>query len=202
MKISTKQKILNTARTLFNDYGYNSVSLRDIAKAVGISEGNLTYHFKKKEMLIESLISEEEDTLPAGIPQTLEELDTIFLDQQQAVQKNLYFFLHHAQLSQISPEICRKQRARYDELLEKFRLAFQNLHEAGLFRDELFSGEYDNVIDTLYMSLVYWAPFMKLKKSTHIEETKYQRYAWSLMYHLLTEKGKSELQGIIQIKHI
>lgn len=198
MKISTKQKILAVARTLFNDYGYNSVSLRDIAKAVGISEGNLTYHFKKKENLIESLLLEAVDTFPTGTPQTLEELDAIFEDLQQNVQKNLYFFLHYAQLSQSSPEICQKQSIRYSKLLEKLKRAFQNLNEAGLLRDEVFSGEYDNMIDTLYMSIIYWAPFMELKKTAHADNTEYRNYAWNSMYHLLTEKGRSKLQEIIQ----
>lgn len=198
MKISTKQKILAVARTLFNDYGYNSVSLRDIAKAVGISEGNLTYHFKKKENLIESLLIEAVDTFPTGTPQTLEELDAIFEDMQQNVQKNLYFFLHYAQLSQSSPEICQKQSIRYSKLLEKLKRAFQNLNEAGLLRDEVFSGEYNNMIDTLYMSIIYWAPFMELKKTAHADNTEYRNYAWNSMYHLLTEKGRSKLQEIIQ----
>lgn len=145
---------------------------------------------------MESLISETKDTLPTEVPQTLEELDAIFLDQQQAVQRNLYFFLHYAQLSQISPEICQKQHTRYGTLLKKFRLAFQNLQKTGLFRAELFPGEYDNMINTLYMSIIYWAPFMELKKSIH---TEYQRYAWRSIYHLMTEKGCFELQAIIQI---
>lgn len=199
MKTNTRHKILLTARTLFNDYGYNGVSLRDIAKAAGISEGNLTYHFKKKENLIEALLLEGEDTLPVNIPQTLAELDAIFLDMQQQVQQNLYFFLHYTQLSQTSPQICQKQSARYGELLERLRLAFQNLCKNGLLCDESFSGEYGHVIDTLYMSIIYWAPFMELKRSVHAESTEYRRYAWNSMYHLLTEKGKSELQGIIQI---
>lgn len=198
MKTDTKQKILDTARTLFNDYGYNSVSLRDIAKAIGISEGNLTYHFKKKENLMESLLLEGEDTSPAVTPRTLKELDAVFLDMQQNVQKNLYFFLHYTQLSQTSPEICHKQRSRYGELLEKLRLAFQNLYEAGLLRGEVFYGEYDNIIDTLYMSIIYWAPFIELKK-THVENAEYRHYAWRAIYHLLTEKGQSELKSIIQI---
>lgn len=199
MKTNTKQKILDTTRTLFNRYGYNSVSLRDIAKAVGISEGNLTYHFKKKEDLIEALLAEEEDTFPAGIPQTLEGLDAIFLDMQQKVQQDLYFFLHYTQLSQTSPEICRKQSARYGKILEALRLALQSLREAGLLRDEAFPGEYAHMIDTLYMSIIYWAPFMELKKSVHAENMEYRRSAWSLMYHLLTEEGRSGLQKIIQI---
>ena len=107
-------------------------------------------------------------------------------------------FLHYAQLSQSSPEICQKQSIRYSKLLEKLKRAFQNLNEAGLLRDEVFSGEYDNMIDTLYMSIIYWAPFMELKKTAHADNTEYRNYAWNSMYHLLTEKGRSKLQEIIQ----
>lgn len=199
MKTDTKQKILDTARALFNDYGYNSVSLRDIAKAVGISEGNLTYHFKKKEHLMERLLSESEDTFPAGVPQTLENLDAIFLDMQQNVRKNLYFFLHYTQLSQTSPDICKKQSARYGEIMKVFQTAFQNLRGTGILREERFVGEYDHVIDTLYMSVIYWAPFMELRKSAGGEPRDYRRFAWASMVHLLTEKGQEKLRNIIQI---
>ena len=58
MRRNTRQNILDAARKLFNEYGYNSVSLRDIANDAGISKGNLTYHFSKKEEIMEALISE------------------------------------------------------------------------------------------------------------------------------------------------
>ena len=151
-KKSTKQKILDTARTLFNEMGYNTVSLRDIAKTVGISEGNLTYYFQKKENLMEELLANGEDTFPTSLPQTLEELDAMFLDLQQTVQNNLYFFLHYTQLSQISPKISQIQSTRYREMMEKLCHALQNLHGVGLLRGEAFPAEYESVDDTLYLS--------------------------------------------------
>ena len=51
----TKEDILITARELFNEYGYKNISMRDIAKKLNISVGNLTYYFKKKEDLIEEV---------------------------------------------------------------------------------------------------------------------------------------------------
>lgn len=198
MKKNTRQEILDAARRLFNEYGYNSVSLRDIASAVGISQGNLTYHFSKKEKIVESLISEGKDTFPSDIPQTLEELDATFLDIQKVIQKNLYFFLHYTQLSQTSPEIYKKQRARYRELFEKFKNAFDNLHTIGLFRDELFPGEYSHAVDTLYMSNIYWAPFSELKKSIGMDCVEYRRHAWNIVYPFLTEKGREKLKDMIQ----
>lgn len=196
MKKDTRQEILDAARQLFNQYGYNSVSLRDIARVVGISQGNLTYHFSKKENIVETLISESKDTFPTNVPQTLEELDAAFLDIQQIIQKNLYFFLHYTQLSQTSPEIYKKQRARYRELFEKFKNAFANLHAVGLLRDELFPGEYSHAIDLLYMSNIYWAPFSELKKSIGIDCVEYRRHAWTIVYPFLTEEGRMQLQKI------
>ena len=48
MKKNTRQLILDTAKRLFNERGYNGVSLKDIADELNISKGNLTYHFRKK----------------------------------------------------------------------------------------------------------------------------------------------------------
>lgn len=51
----TKKRILQTALTLFNSQGMAKVTLRSIANEMGISQGNLNYHFKKREDIIEAL---------------------------------------------------------------------------------------------------------------------------------------------------
>lgn len=56
--MTTREKILETALTLFNQEGLPNVSLRNISEKLGISPGNLTYHFKKKEELEEALYFE------------------------------------------------------------------------------------------------------------------------------------------------
>lgn len=56
MRENIKQDILNTARELFNEKGYQETTMREIADRLGISLGNLTYHYhKKEEMMIELL---------------------------------------------------------------------------------------------------------------------------------------------------
>ncbi len=49
---TTKNRICRLAKVLFNERGYDDVSLRDIAEAAGMTVGNLSYHFPKKDMLI------------------------------------------------------------------------------------------------------------------------------------------------------
>lgn len=52
---NTKSLILKHALELFNDRGYFSVSTHDIALSVQISQGNLTYHFPRKEIILDEL---------------------------------------------------------------------------------------------------------------------------------------------------
>lgn len=196
---NTRQAILDTARVLFNQRGYNGVSLQDIAGAVGISKGNLSYHFQKKENIIETLIAESADTLPDLLPRTMEELDLMFLDIQKAVQEKRYFFLSHAQLGQISPEIGRRQRARCREITERMERALTSLHENGLLRAEDYPGEYTHTAEFLYFSSAYWAPFTELKRLDGGETEGYRRHAWRIVHPLLNPQGREALGKILTL---
>ena len=70
---NTRARILTAAAQLFEQQGYRSVSMRAIAARLGISVGNLTYHFPHKqdiatalaEQELTAIILPEEATLPA-----------------------------------------------------------------------------------------------------------------------------------------
>lgn len=57
----TRNKILDVATELFALKGVNAVSVRDIAKAVGIKMSSIYYHYKSKESLIEDVLSRFEN---------------------------------------------------------------------------------------------------------------------------------------------
>ena len=48
----TKERILQSAVELFSERGYNGVSVRDLARAVGIKESSLYNHFANKDAII------------------------------------------------------------------------------------------------------------------------------------------------------
>lgn len=52
----TRDMIMNAARDLFADKGYEHVSMRQIAKELGYSHGALYYHFKNKAELFYALV--------------------------------------------------------------------------------------------------------------------------------------------------
>ncbi len=55
IKIDTKLKIKNSAIKLFNEKETLSITTNHIARDIGISPGNLYYHFKNKEEIITSI---------------------------------------------------------------------------------------------------------------------------------------------------
>jgi len=59
----TKTKILKTALALFNNEGESAVSSVDIASVIGISPGNLYYHYKGKDEIIVELFADFEEEI-------------------------------------------------------------------------------------------------------------------------------------------
>ena len=71
---SRKLEILETARRLFNESNTQAVTTNHIAKEMGISPGNLHYHYKNREEIIRMLYTQlhsesslEVDELPKDI---------------------------------------------------------------------------------------------------------------------------------------
>ena len=63
--MSTRQQILDHARSLIQERGYNAVSFRDLSKVVGIKTASIHYHFATKKDLACALIEEETQRLEA-----------------------------------------------------------------------------------------------------------------------------------------
>jgi AcrR family transcriptional regulator len=51
-RIGTREQILDTARELFSDQGYDATSLRQIADRLQLTKAALYYHFPAKELLL------------------------------------------------------------------------------------------------------------------------------------------------------
>lgn len=58
-KVRTRQKVLDAARSLFAERGYEPATIRDIAKGAGMSTGAVFANFQDKAELFEAVLSED-----------------------------------------------------------------------------------------------------------------------------------------------
>ena len=78
----TRQRILDASLVLFNDQGEPNVTTNHIADELGMSPGNLYYHFRNKDDIVEQLFSRYETRIDDAllVPQDrLPNLEDIWL---------------------------------------------------------------------------------------------------------------------------
>ena len=200
MKRDTRQNIMDTARRLFAERGYNAVSIQDIADALGISKGNLTYHFKRKEQIVEALLRQNAgEGLRLAVPGSVGALDTLFRHQYNVVRENAFYFWHYDQLAQLSPEISAMQRGAQQTLRNVYRDCFSELLASGMLRAEDAAGrkladEQERLIDALILTAVYWIPCRRLMQDADDGGPEALcAQCWSLLIPWLSAEGRAAL---------
>ncbi len=63
MKDSMKTAILAEAKKMFREQGYSKMRMVELANRLGISRGNLTYHYNSKDVLVEAIWDEYESKI-------------------------------------------------------------------------------------------------------------------------------------------
>jgi len=63
MRKNSRDKILETARSLFPRYGYNGISIREIAANAKLTTGAVYFHFKNKKDIYKAICMEAIDIL-------------------------------------------------------------------------------------------------------------------------------------------
>lgn len=68
VEVDTKQRILDCSLALFSEKGFRGVSIREIAKAVGIKESSIYNHYAGKQAIIEEICSRFSQSLAFAHP--------------------------------------------------------------------------------------------------------------------------------------
>ncbi len=207
-RMSTREKILSVALELFNQYGHSKVGTRKICERAGISPGNLTYHFPKKEAITMSLYE-----------QLVGELDQLFESSAQAGALSLqavyqgilglYCTMHRFRFLLIDfvgimreiPVMNQHFRVLMNRRQQEFTQLFQLAVQSGTFKLEEYQGQYQSL--HLQMSVYgdYWLSHGEVTfRGSDEEKIKhYAEGALSMFYPILTEKAKEEYFSLLGI---
>jgi AcrR family transcriptional regulator len=137
---STKEHIVDVAIVLFNERGTAAVSTNHIAKAAGISPGNLYYHFRNKEAIIlqayeRALLAYDEVWARAGAaPPSPRTVLSLVEDTFDAQWQFRFFQRELPWLVQTSPAIRDLYRDVQHRRLAFYRSLIDSWVEAGICR--------------------------------------------------------------------
>ncbi|MBF2064029.1 MAG: TetR/AcrR family transcriptional regulator [Calothrix sp. C42_A2020_038] len=74
---SGRSRVIDAAERLFRARGYSNVTMRDIAKEVGIRQASLYYHFESKEQLYVAVTELEFEHHHKGLQHAIEQQDNL-----------------------------------------------------------------------------------------------------------------------------
>jgi AcrR family transcriptional regulator len=152
LKTTKRELILTTALQLFNEQGSHKVTTNHIAKAMGISPGNLYYHFKNKEHIIRDLLSQ----LIQGFDSLIrrENWDKSGLDlivkKIAATSKLIYAYRFiYVELAALGARDEMFKEMYYEikvSRAQEFVLLFDSVAQTGVFRQAITAQERDVII--------------------------------------------------------
>ena len=150
----TRQKILEKALELFSTQGYDSVSVGEIAKAVGIKAPSLYNHFPGKQAIFDAIVAStaaryEADTgkIDIHVQNAAQDIPVFTEITEEAlfekVRQIFEYSLHNEPISRFrrmmtieqfrSPELAALYSGRYvDRMID---------YHAGIFRSLIAAGE-------------------------------------------------------------
>jgi len=141
-----RRQIVDACRKLIARYGSEHVTVRRIAREIGVSEGNIYRHFKSKRDILSFLVDDIEDTLVADIENigsqdssALESLERIMASHISSIEqrKGVSFQIIAEIVSLGDKKLDRKVYDVINEYLSRIRDILSAGIEAGQLRKDI-----------------------------------------------------------------
>jgi len=164
--MKTPDRILETSLLLFNEEGEHNVTTVDIANEMDISPGNLYYHFKGKESIIDALFTRfdhEFGTLLRESGQARLDLKDYWFFVYvvfEEIHKYRFLFVDLGDIMLRYRDIEKRFRRLVGQIRSAITLVLQNLNEQAaltLDKDQLAA-----LGDTITMIMLYWFSHQRL----------------------------------------
>ncbi|MFK8038100.1 MAG: TetR/AcrR family transcriptional regulator [Crocinitomicaceae bacterium] len=201
----TRDKIFSTSLRLFNDLGMSNVTLRAIAVEMNISQGNLNYHFKKRDDIIEGLyfqlVSEINETM-SNLEKGKNGLGSLFIIIESIMNKLYDYRFFMLGFSDIvnGNEVIRIFHKDLNVLRQQqVNDIFKVMISKGLMKPESLENEYSNLYKRTQILVDFWIASAQIELNEVSKDSipKYMNLISQSIYPYLTEKGKIEFEQFV-----
>ena len=171
---NTKKKILKKATELFYEHGFVKASIRDIVRAVGVTNSTVYIHFRNKDEILYSIIEDIGSTLIEELQKVVSThvdpimclREMIFRQVCLIKEKRKEIKIYVEEQYQLPPALRKKALAQQRQIFDIYHSKIGELKEKG------FTNEVDQTVVTFCIfATMNWAyRWFRDRKRLSIEE--------------------------------
>lgn len=197
--MNTKKLIYSKSKELFSKKGFKNTTLRDIAKELHKSYGNITYHYKTKKHLLEELLNEfnlafhKNEKKLNEISSSMEKYLYIPELNFRTIKSYLFFIMDEMELKRNYPILWNKMNSNNNNLKNNKIEILKELQSSGYLKHNLTLSAMEYIVELSNgITLLY---FQKTSPKNY-DKKAYSKKVNKLLFPYLTDKGK-----LVYIKH-
>ena len=204
--MKTKDKIIATAIKLFNLHGTKAISTNHIAKEMGISPGNLYYHFTSKHDIIRSISDNFSNELASAFQIQLDTISdfsnnlTILFNSFFRIQRSYQFlFLEGVHLTKQDSRLFDNYTKLRSLIKKGYYELLSNLVKIKIIKKQSLH-IIDDLLDTQWIIMWYWINHTVLDRKIYddFQIKKGIKLAFSIIKPQLTSIGKITFDKTLQ----
>ncbi len=204
--MKTKDKIIATAINLFNLHGTKAISTNHIAKEMGISPGNLYYHFRSKNDIIRSISNQFSSELGSVLQIQLDTISdfsnklTSLFNRFFKIQRSYQFlFLEGVHLTKQDPILLDNYTKLRGLIKQGYHELLSNLVNIKLMKKQSLQ-IIDDLLDAQWIIMWYWINHTVLDNNTYndFQIKKGIKLSFSIIKPQLTSIGKNAFEKTLQ----
>lgn len=205
---ATQNLIIQTAIDLFNERGSKAVSTNYIADKCGLSRGNLHYHFRTKEAIVQTIfqrISQEidESWFEDHLHPSMGYMHFMFVRQIRLIWQYRFFYLELGSLLEKDARLkalFMESRARR---VREMTLFFKELVRVGLLNKPESPASIEAILQITWLITDQWVPYLNMH-GRPVDELSLKE-GYQLILHALqpylTAKARQQQQALLIEAH-
>ncbi|MFN4295931.1 MAG: TetR/AcrR family transcriptional regulator [Brevundimonas sp.] len=154
-KVRTRQKVLDAARDLFSERGYDPATIRDIAKGAGMSTGAVFANFQDKAELFEAVLAENMERLTEVVRAAAAPSGSVSERLTTALNAGYHHTMDHLPLMQAIVARSWFQPQQAEQRARGFTKGLLSVI-GEVLRDGVRSGELKQDVDTRLVGDMVW----------------------------------------------
>ncbi|WP_109302645.1 TetR/AcrR family transcriptional regulator [Aquimarina sp. AU474] len=162
---SRKEEIINAASILFKEKGYSAVTMRDLAKAMGIKAASLYNHIQSKQEILATIIIDLAEMFTNGMNQIVNSDENTIQKLEKIIDLHIDVTLRNADgLASLNNDWMHLEEENlqyFEKMRQEYEENFRDIVKKGVARNEIKSFNIEIIVfSTLstLRTLYLWYP--------------------------------------------